>query len=298
MQHPDEDGSQTYCDLHIHGDKSTSVYRKPTHTNRYIHYNSSAPASAKDSVIRSLTRRAYNLCSPQHLQKELDTVYSICLQNGHPPARTTRIMDEIKRKLEQPNRLSSRKFNRQLTANSPSLKTSLPYHPTLSKDLKKILTTHDIQVTDSSGPTLRNILTKTKTTPPPYMTQNLIYEIPCKDCSASYDGQTKRPILKRTKEHEADYRLGPADAKLAKCGPAHHARTTGHTMAWDRTSILTSTKHTSQLDLTEHAAIKIRDPIINRANNIPKCSIQWNPVLPKIAKSFKPRSAGITLDLL
>ena len=295
IQHPDEEGNQTYVDIHIHPDKSTSVHRKPTHTNLYIRYNSCAPPSTKDSVIRSLTRRAYNLCSPQHLQKELDTVYNISLQNGHPPARTTRIMDEIRRKFEHPNRLSSRQFNRQLKATLPSLTTSLPYHPTLSKDLKKILTSHDIQVTNSSGTTLRNMLTKTKTTPPPPMTQNVIYEIPCNDCPGDYDGQTKRPILKRTKEHEADCRLRQADAK---CGPAYHARTTGHTLAWDRTTILTTTKHASQLDLTEHAAIKMRDPIINRTNSVPTCSSQWDPVLPKIVKSFTPRSAGIILPLI
>ena len=127
------------------------------------------------------------------------------------------------------------------------------------------------------------------------MTQNVIYEIPCNDCPGDYDGQTKRPILKRTKEHEADCRLRQADAK---CGPAYHARTTGHTLAWDRTTILTTTKYASQLDLTEHAAIKMRDPIINRTNSVPTCSSQWDPVLPKIVKSFRPRSAGITLPLI
>ena len=30
---------------------------------------------------------------PQHLQKELDTVYTTFLQNGHPPDRVKRIMD-------------------------------------------------------------------------------------------------------------------------------------------------------------------------------------------------------------
>ena len=127
------------------------------------------------------------------------------------------------------------------------------------------------------------------------MTQIVIYKIPCNDCPGDYDGQTKRPILKRTKEHEADCRLRQTEAK---CGPAYHARTTGHTLAWDRTTILTTTKHTSQLDLTEHAAIKMRDPIINRTNSVPLCSSQWDPVLPKIVKSFRPRSAGITLPLI
>ena len=81
IAYPSHDGSLPYMDILIHADKSTSVYRKPTHTNLY---NSCAPSSSKDGVIRSLTRRAHILCSPQHLQKELDTVYTTSLQNGHP----------------------------------------------------------------------------------------------------------------------------------------------------------------------------------------------------------------------
>ena len=72
---PSHDGSLPYMDILIHADKSTSVYRKPEHTNLYVRYNSCAPSSSKDSVIRSLTRRAHILC-PQQLKKELDTVYT------------------------------------------------------------------------------------------------------------------------------------------------------------------------------------------------------------------------------
>ena len=84
IEYPLHDGSLPYMDILIHADKSTSVYRKPTHTNLCVRYNSCAPSSSNDRVIRSLTRRAHILCSPKHLQKELDTVYATSLQNRHP----------------------------------------------------------------------------------------------------------------------------------------------------------------------------------------------------------------------
>ena len=59
-----QDGSLPYMDILIHADKSTSVYRKPIHTNLYVRYNFCSPLSSKDSVIRSLTRQAHILCSP------------------------------------------------------------------------------------------------------------------------------------------------------------------------------------------------------------------------------------------
>ena len=54
IEHPQQDGSLPFLDILIHGDRLTSVYRKPTHTNLYVKYNSTTPNSTKDSVLRSL----------------------------------------------------------------------------------------------------------------------------------------------------------------------------------------------------------------------------------------------------
>ena len=102
QEHPSPDGSILFLDVLIHPDKSTSVYRKPTHTNLYTKYNSCTTNSAKNGVIRSLTRRAYNVCSPQHLDAELQTVRHVCLKNGFPPLRISTIMDEVARKFLNP----------------------------------------------------------------------------------------------------------------------------------------------------------------------------------------------------
>ncbi|XP_067671726.1 uncharacterized protein [Haliotis asinina] len=49
-----------------------SVYRKPTHTDQYIHYNSCHHPHIKQAIIASLTRRAKGLCHPDALNRELD----------------------------------------------------------------------------------------------------------------------------------------------------------------------------------------------------------------------------------
>ena len=38
IEYPSHDGSLPYMDILIHADKSTSVYRNPTHTNLYVRY--------------------------------------------------------------------------------------------------------------------------------------------------------------------------------------------------------------------------------------------------------------------
>ena len=112
-------------------------------------------------------------------------------------------MDSVKQKLENPNKLALKQFNRKLKATT----ASFPFHPTITKMIKKSLASHDVKVTSSPGTTLRDLLTKTKTTPPPHLTPNVIYEIYCNDCTATYNGQTNRPLIKRIKEHESQSRL-------------------------------------------------------------------------------------------
>ena len=38
-------------------------YRKPTHTNRYIHADSHQPMSVKSATIRYLVDRAFKMCT-------------------------------------------------------------------------------------------------------------------------------------------------------------------------------------------------------------------------------------------
>ena len=116
-------------------------------------------------------------------------------------------MDSVKQKLENPNKLTLKQVNKQLKATTPSLTASFPFHPTITKKIKKSLTSHDVKVTSSPGTSLRDLLTKTKTTPPPHLTPNVVYEISFNDCTATYNGQTNRPLLmKRIKENESHLR--------------------------------------------------------------------------------------------
>lgn len=278
IEHPKSDGSLPFLDILIHADKSTSIYRKPTHTNLYVKYNSTTPNSTKDSVIRSLAQRAFNICSPQHLQAELDTVHTICLNNGFPSRRVHSIINNIATKLNRPTTQTLSQFNRQFKSDSYPLHVQLPYHPSLSKPLKQVLQKHDIKVTFSAPPNLRNMLTKTKSTPPTETTTHCIYEIPCSNCPATYIGQTYRPLLKRIKEHDSKYRNKTArdDDGQITSGPAHHAITERHKIDWNNIQIVTTTTNKQQLNLLEHSAITTRNPTMNRNTAAPNINPLWD----------------------
>ena len=52
------------------GSLATTVYRKPTHTNQYVQWDSHHAIANEYSIISSLLHRAKNLCSNQQLLDE------------------------------------------------------------------------------------------------------------------------------------------------------------------------------------------------------------------------------------
>ena len=63
----------------------STVYRKPTHRDRDLDYNSNHPISAKLSVIHTLIHRAKQICfTPEFLAKEMDHLYKVIQDNHYP----------------------------------------------------------------------------------------------------------------------------------------------------------------------------------------------------------------------
>ena len=63
----------------------SSVYRKPTHMDRYLDFNSNHLKSAKHAFVRALTDRAKNVCSsPELLAQEMDHLGEVLRYNNYP----------------------------------------------------------------------------------------------------------------------------------------------------------------------------------------------------------------------
>ena len=66
VESPDSEGSIPFLDTNCSPNSNTidtTVYRKPTHTDRCLDWNSNHPTSAKGSFIQALTHRARMVCS-------------------------------------------------------------------------------------------------------------------------------------------------------------------------------------------------------------------------------------------
>ena len=89
IESPDSEGSipflDTKCSPNSNHTIQTTVYRKPTHTDRYLDWKSNHPISVKWSVIQALTHRAKIVCTtPELLAKEMDYLHKVLCRNSYP----------------------------------------------------------------------------------------------------------------------------------------------------------------------------------------------------------------------
>ena len=113
----------------------TSVYRKPTHTDLYLQWDSHHHLSAKYSVINTLRHRAKTVCSSNHLLKEEEDHLNRALSNCRYP---TWALNRARM-----NTMDNSKKKNQTTHNSNNNKK--PYIVGLSESCKYICRRHGIE---------------------------------------------------------------------------------------------------------------------------------------------------------
>ena len=63
----------------------TKVYRKPTHTDHYLNFNSNHHPRIKTGVIKCLANRAKKICTKNNIDDELTHLEHVFAANGYPP---------------------------------------------------------------------------------------------------------------------------------------------------------------------------------------------------------------------
>ena len=75
---------------------SVLVYRKPTHTDQYLHYSSQHQKSCKESVVSSLFNRGYFIISNKDdLHKEKARIKQVLKENGYQESIVSKIFRAI-----------------------------------------------------------------------------------------------------------------------------------------------------------------------------------------------------------
>ena len=97
-----EDGSIPFLDTIVKpeadGTLSITVYRKPTHTDQYLQWDSNHHLSAKFSVIYTLSHRAFTVCSkPELLHQERECLRKALTKCKYPKWALDKVEERFNR---------------------------------------------------------------------------------------------------------------------------------------------------------------------------------------------------------
>ena len=205
----------------------TTVYRKPTHSNRYLNFRSHHSFQDKKSVIRTLVHRAFTHCSDDNDRgKELTDLHNILVQNDYPSQVITDTVTQCSRNMilndqEQSNLSTEFNMDRVIT---------IPYYKNLSESIRYLLAKNNIKVVFQKGLTIKNLLTPTKSND--LAKSNVVYDIKCNTCNAVYVGTTKRKLCYRVNEHKNALAKHNFNSNIAE-----HAIQNNHSIDFDNPSI-------------------------------------------------------------
>lgn len=173
-----------------------SIYRKSTHTNRFITSDSHHSGSHQSAAFHSMIHRLINIPMDRvDYDTELAHIKNIALLNGYPESFVNKI---LKRHIQT-------KLISNLTSLEPERKQlrriSVPFYPQITNILSKTLRKHEIQLVPVSSTTLKNSICNYKDKIDD-LHQSGIYIERCNDCEFIYIGQTRRRLIDRHKQHK------------------------------------------------------------------------------------------------
>ena len=179
---PTQQGSLQFLDTLVtiepNNTFSTTVYRKPTHTDQYLHWDSNHHIRAKQSVFNTLTHRAKVVSSSQdRLDQELQHIKT-ALQACQFPNWALNQWHHKFIKNNQTNNNNHTNHNSTNQDNNPikrNITLVVPYMPGTSKKFKRLCKAKGIQIHYKGTNTLRTLLGNPKDKDPKTQNSGIIY---------------------------------------------------------------------------------------------------------------------------
>ena len=209
-----------FLDILIHNSHphlSFEVYRKPTYKNDLINFFSHHSSHIKSGIIIGSYLRALRICSEEFLSKEESFILETFKTLKYP----THFISYAKRKAY---RIFNRTPQTNPITNPPRPKMRPLFLPTnpISSTLHNHQSTLGFEVITLTSKSTLNILKKP--TPPISPIVAGVYQIPCKECSSIYTGESSRALDIRINEHKRSIRRGESTNALF-----NHIHTKNHT---------------------------------------------------------------------
>ena len=237
----------------------TTVYRKPTHTQQYIHWNSNHPKNMLLGVLKGLIHRAHVLCDrKEDLLEELELLKNVFISNGYPEKLVLKTMKESWAKetlkavlvgIEQEVEVITREkaFFEVLHA---------PYVKGFTEGLQRSLRELNIGVVPKKGETLYSHVCKLKQKKEKDEHKDVIYSVPCGTCGVRYVGETGQHYCDRRSQHQRDIK----NKKVTNGFYSHMKKSGGHQIEWGKCVFLDKEKNWRRRKIKEAIYINAINP--------------------------------------
>ena len=247
---------------HSDGSITTSVYRKPTHTDKYLDYNSHHHQQHKRSVATTLLNRSNTIPTTEEEKlHETRHVLDTLQINNYPVCFLTDCLKSVQQKHTQ----QQQHLQQQQQQDQSQGFTLLPYVSGTSEKIARVLKSYNVKVAHKPVRTISSILTKPKDKVPKADRTNVVYKIKCNDCSKTYIGQTQRALKTRVKEHQKAVFNQDKNSLIAE-----HCTNSNHNFDFDNTTVLDYAKNWNKRLLLEAFHSKGDVNSINEHIQIPR----------------------------
>ena len=161
----------------------TTVYRKVTHTDQILNYNSNHPVQHKASCVNTLFARIDSHCSTLESRvAEKQHLIQSFRMNGYPIHFVKRCL----KRYRQPNALPPSSDDQ----GSRNIIVVLPYIKSISEIASHLLGKHGIRVAHKPVTSIRQVVSRLKDKIPNEDKHNIVYQIDCLNCVKQYVGQS------------------------------------------------------------------------------------------------------------
>ena len=226
---------------------STIVYRKPTHTDPYLHWDSNHHITAKQSVYNTLAHRAKVVPSSQEtLDKELNHIKTALQACQFPRWALNqwhhRFLHNNQSNTSTNNNTNTNNDNHNNNTTKRNITLVVPYIQGTSEKFKRLCKAKGIQIHFKGTNTLRTQLVNPKDKDPKIQKSGIIYHYKCLhiNCPDDYIGESGRALGERVKEH------------LKAPSPIfHHSTTMSHPLDSDNFNIIHVEVHSHSRTIKE-----------------------------------------------
>ena len=246
----------------------TGVFRKKTHTDRVLSFDSNHPISAKRAVVLSMFDRVethFAKDDEEGRQQEVRHLFRMLGQNGYSERFVRKTVEyALKMRAQKKPELDQ-----------PKATAVIPYVRGLSEQISRELRKIGVRVVSRANPWQWTLCTGIKDTIPDEKKKGVVYQIRCSECPASYIGETARSVKVRVSEHERHTKYGRTEESAV----AEHVWDTDHKMEWKKVRILDMERNWQSRRVREALRIEMNNPSLNRDKGL-ELSPFWMKLLP------------------